>query len=63
MQRIAAVGILVAAGEVLLAQCEVPVLPGDSVETLRARVMAAEPVLFVETLQAIERRGGVVLPS
>jgi phosphoribosylglycinamide formyltransferase 1 len=45
-----------------LAQCEVPVLPGDTVESLRARVMAAEPLLFIETLQAIEARGGRVLP-
>lgn len=45
-----------------LAQRQVPVLPGDTVETLRARVMAAEPVLFIETLQAIEGRGGQVLP-
>lgn len=45
-----------------LAQCEVPVLEGDTVETLRARVMAAEPLLFIETLQTIAARGGKVLP-
>ena len=45
-----------------LAQRAVPVEAGDTVETLRARVMAAEPVLFIETLQAIEARGGRVLP-
>ncbi len=45
-----------------LAQCAVPVSPDDTVETLRARVMAAEPLLYIETLQAIEARGGRVLP-
>lgn len=45
-----------------LAQCDVPVLPGDTVETLRARVMAAEPLLYIETLQAIAARGGKVAP-
>jgi phosphoribosylglycinamide formyltransferase-1 len=37
----------------IIAQREVPVLPGDTVETLQQRVMAAEPQFFVETLQAI----------
>ncbi len=45
-----------------LAQRDVPVEAGDTVETLRARVMAAEPGLFIETLQAIEARGGRVQP-
>jgi len=34
-------------------QRTVPVLPGDSVETLKARVQAAEKTLVVETLAAI----------
>jgi phosphoribosylglycinamide formyltransferase-1 len=44
----------------VIAQREVPVLPGDTVETLQQRVMAAEPQFFVETLQAIAagRLGG-----
>ena len=37
----------------IVAQREVPVLAGDTVETLQQRVMAAEPAFFVETLQAI----------
>jgi phosphoribosylglycinamide formyltransferase-1 len=37
----------------IIAQREVPVLPGDTVETLQQRIMAAEPPFFVETLQAI----------
>jgi phosphoribosylglycinamide formyltransferase-1 len=37
----------------IIAQREVPVLPGDTIETLQQRVMAAEPSFFVETLQAI----------
>lgn len=37
----------------IVAQREVPVLPGDTVETLQQRIMAAEPPFFVETLQAI----------
>ena len=34
----------------VLAQVEVPVLPGDSVETLRARVQAAEKALLIDWL-------------
>ena len=45
----------------VLAQMRVPVLPGDTVETVRARVMAAEPGLFVQTLRAIAD-GAIVLP-
>jgi len=37
----------------VVAQREVPVMPGDTVETLQQRIMAAEPAFFVETLQAI----------
>jgi phosphoribosylglycinamide formyltransferase 1 len=37
----------------IVAQREVPVLAGDTVETLQQRIMAAEPPFFVETLQAI----------
>ena len=37
----------------IVAQREVPVMPGDTVETLQQRIMAAEPAFFVETLQAI----------
>lgn len=40
----------------ILAQHEVPVLPGDRVEDLQARVMAAEPPLFVEVLRGIAAR-------
>ncbi len=40
----------------IIAQREVPVLPGDTVETLQQRIMAAEPPFFVETLQAIAAR-------
>ena len=35
----------------VLARAEVPVLRGDSAADLEARVMAAEPTLFVQTLQ------------
>jgi phosphoribosylglycinamide formyltransferase-1 len=37
----------------VLAQCRVPVLPGDSVETLAARVQASERTFLVETLAEI----------
>jgi phosphoribosylglycinamide formyltransferase 1 len=37
----------------VLAQCRVPVLPGDSVETLAARVQASERKFLVETLAEI----------
>ncbi|MDP1737732.1 MAG: phosphoribosylglycinamide formyltransferase [Caulobacter sp.] len=46
----------------VVAQRRVPVLPGDTPETLAARVMAVEPDLFVETLRDIAARGAV-LPS
>jgi phosphoribosylglycinamide formyltransferase-1 len=44
-----------------VAQRVVPVAPGDTPETLEARVRAAEPGFFVETLQRISR-GEIVLP-
>jgi phosphoribosylglycinamide formyltransferase-1 len=37
----------------VVARVEVPVLPGDTAQSLEARVMAAEPGLFVETLRRI----------
>jgi phosphoribosylglycinamide formyltransferase-1 len=37
----------------VVSQVEVPVLPGDTAESLEARVMAAEPPLYVETLRRI----------
>jgi phosphoribosylglycinamide formyltransferase-1 len=48
-------------GEVL-AQCRVPVLPGDTVESLTARVQAREHAFLVETLQAIAA-GRIKLPG
>jgi phosphoribosylglycinamide formyltransferase-1 len=39
----------------VLAQCQVPVLPGDDVETLAARVQARERQFVVETLDRIAR--------
>lgn len=44
----------------VISQRRVPVEQGDTPETLAARVMAVEPGLFVETLQAIAARGSVV---
>jgi phosphoribosylglycinamide formyltransferase 1 len=37
----------------VVAQQRVPVRPGETAESLEARVMSAEPKLFVETLQRI----------
>jgi phosphoribosylglycinamide formyltransferase-1 len=37
-----------------VAQAQVPVRPGDTAENLEARVMAAEPDLFIDTLKRIE---------
>lgn len=45
----------------VIARCSVPVQPGDTAETLQARVNALEPAFFVETLQRIAR-GDLVLP-
>jgi phosphoribosylglycinamide formyltransferase 1 len=39
----------------VLAQCEVPVLPGDNIETLSARVQTRERLFVVETLARIAR--------
>jgi phosphoribosylglycinamide formyltransferase-1 len=39
----------------VVAQCEVPVLPGDDVETLSARVQARERQFVVETLALLTR--------
>jgi phosphoribosylglycinamide formyltransferase-1 len=39
----------------VVAQCRVPVRPGDSVETLAARVQKRERELVVETLAAAAR--------
>lgn len=44
----------------VISQRRVPVEPGDTPETLAARVMAVEPGLFVETLRAIAGRGSVI---
>src|SRR6185369_8258364 len=44
-----------------LAALAVPILPGDTGETLEARVRSAEPGFFVETLKAIVR-GDLRLP-
>jgi folate-dependent phosphoribosylglycinamide formyltransferase PurN len=40
----------------VLAQCRVPVLPGDTVADLAARVQAREKELVVETLVALAAR-------
>jgi len=37
----------------VVAQQRVPVLPGDTVEVIEARVMAIEPALFVRTLKGL----------
>ena len=39
----------------ILAQCEVPVVRGDTVDSLAARVLEAEHALYVETLARIAR--------
>jgi len=39
----------------VLAQCEVPVLPGDDIETLSARVQTQERLFVVETLARIAK--------
>ncbi|MBI2993968.1 MAG: phosphoribosylglycinamide formyltransferase [Gammaproteobacteria bacterium] len=39
----------------ILAQCRIPVLKGDTAESLAARVLPAEHQLYVETLQRIMR--------
>jgi formyltetrahydrofolate-dependent phosphoribosylglycinamide formyltransferase len=46
----------------ILAQAAVPVLPGDDVDTLAARVLAAEHALYPAALAAFIRGGGVPAP-
>jgi phosphoribosylglycinamide formyltransferase-1 len=46
----------------VIAERAVPVQPGDTPETLEARVTALEPAFFVETLRAIAS-GAIVLPT
>lgn len=41
----------------ILRQARVPVLEGDTVESLRARVQAVEPVLYIEALQELLKTG------
>jgi phosphoribosylglycinamide formyltransferase-1 len=45
----------------VIARKAVPLRPGDTAEALEARVRAAEPAFFVETLQQIAR-GDILLP-
>jgi formyltetrahydrofolate-dependent phosphoribosylglycinamide formyltransferase len=47
----------------ILAQAAVPVLPGDDVDTLAARVLAAEHALYPAALAAFIRGGGKPAPS
>jgi phosphoribosylglycinamide formyltransferase 1 len=46
----------------VLAQARVPVMPGDTAETLQARVLKREHTLFPETLQRIVA-GEITLPA
>ena len=46
----------------IIAQTEVPVLDGDTADSLRDRVLRREHEFFVETLQKISR-GEIVLTS
>ena len=39
----------------IVAQRSVPVEPGDTAETLEARITAVEPLFFVETLRRISK--------
>ena len=45
----------------VIARCSVPVEPGDSAESLEARVTGLEPDFFVETLRRIAQ-GALALP-
>jgi phosphoribosylglycinamide formyltransferase-1 len=45
----------------ILAQCRVPVLDGDTADSLAARVLVEEHRLYVETLEKI-CRGEIQLP-
>lgn len=44
----------------ILAQEAVPVLPGDTVESLHERIKAVERRLYVQTIQAVLARGSVL---
>jgi phosphoribosylglycinamide formyltransferase 1 len=46
----------------IIAQKQIPVLPGDTVEVLASRVRSNEPSFFVETLHRVQA-GGISLPS
>ena len=46
----------------IIAQCELPILEGDTVETLSKRVLKREHEFFVETLQKIAE-GEIALPA
>ena len=46
-----------------LAQCEVPVLPGDTLESLEERVKERERVFWVETLHTLAATGGPAAPD
>lgn len=46
----------------VVSQKTVPVVPGDTVETLRDKVIAIEGALFVETLRKIAAAGGEIAP-
>lgn len=46
----------------VLARRSAPVLPGDTAESLEARIKGLEPAFFVETMQAIAQ-GRLSLPS
>jgi phosphoribosylglycinamide formyltransferase 1 len=43
----------------IVAQCRLPVLPGDSPDTLAERVLEKEHAFLVETLAELERKAGV----
>ncbi|HEX4199797.1 MAG TPA: phosphoribosylglycinamide formyltransferase [Caulobacteraceae bacterium] len=46
----------------VVSQKTVPIVAGDTAETLRDKVIAIEGALFVETLQKIAARGGEIVP-
>jgi phosphoribosylglycinamide formyltransferase-1 len=47
----------------VISQKTIQVSPGETVDTLRDKVIAIEGALFVETLRQIADRGGVILPT
>ncbi len=47
----------------ILAQAAVPVLPGDTEETLAARVLRQEHALYPAALAALAREGAAMLPA